>query len=127
MHKPSVTGLLPPLRIWAISVLGCVSIIPLLVGPIITGVLVDQGGLTDSAAGLTAGFRAIGGVSIALICALAMHHLPLRRLAVAGLVLAVAGNLGAAFYYEKQTLFYTLRILSAFGDVAINIGLDENI
>ena len=34
---------LPGSRIWGISVLGCTSIIPLLIGPIIVGVLVDFG------------------------------------------------------------------------------------
>ncbi len=109
---------LPGARIWALSILGCTSIIPLLVGPIIIGVLVDFGGYTDRAAGLSAGFGAIGGVTIALICALTMHHLPLRTLAIAGLCLAVAGNLGAAIFYQQQGLFYALRVLGAFGDGA---------
>ena len=96
---------LPGARIWGISVLGCTSIIPLLIGPIIVGVLVDFGGYTDSAAGLTAGFGAIGGVTIALICALTMHHLPLRTLAIAGLCVSGAGNLAQALFYEQQSLF----------------------
>ena len=109
---------LPGARIWGISVLGCTSIIPLLIGPIIVGVLVDFGGYTDTAAGLTAGFGAIGGVTIALICALTMHHLPLRTLAIAGLCVSGTGNLGAALLYEQQSLFYALRVLGAFGDGA---------
>ena len=111
-------ALLPGPRTWAIAVLGCISIIPVLIGPIITGVLVDFGGFTDRTAGLTSGFGAIGSVSIALICALTMHHLPLRRLAMTGLTVAAVSNFGAAFFYSQQEVFYLLRGINAFADGA---------
>lgn len=111
-------ALLPGPGIWGLSVLGCIALMPLLSGPIITGVLVDYGGFTDRAAGLTAGFGAIGTVAISLICALTMHHLPLRNLAMAGLGLAIFGNVGAALFHQQQGLFYALRVFSAFGDGA---------
>ncbi len=110
--------LLPNPRIWGIALLGCISIMPVLVGPIITGVLVDFGGFSDRAAGLTAGFGGIGSVSIALICALTMHHLPLRTLAMSGLAVAALSNTGAAFLYTEREVFYVLRGVNAFADGA---------
>ena len=110
--------MMPSARLWLIGLLGCVTVIPILVGAIITGVLVDYGGFSDRAAGLTSGFGAIGSVTIALVCALFMHRLPLRKLALSGLLLAVATNLGAAFLYEDRALFYGLRALNALGDGA---------
>jgi hypothetical protein len=43
---------LPRPRLWGVALLGCISILPVLLAPIITGVLVDFGGFTDRAAGL---------------------------------------------------------------------------
>jgi DHA1 family inner membrane transport protein len=109
---------LPGPRIWASAVLGCVTLIPILIGPIITGVLVDSGGFSDSAAGMTSAYGAIGSVSIALLCALFMHRLPLRRLASAGLLVAASANAAAAFSYEQLPLFYALRALNALAEGA---------
>ncbi len=111
--------MLPGSRIWGVALLGCTSIIPILIGPIIVGVLVDYGGFTPSAAGLTSGYGAIGSVAVALVCALTMHRLPLRKLAFWGLCLAALSNLGAAFYFREQEIFFALRILSALGDGAL--------
>ncbi|MEL7043709.1 MAG: MFS transporter [Pseudomonadota bacterium] len=109
---------LPPPTTWATALLGCVTLIPILIGPVITGVLVDSGGLSDSQAGMTSGFGAVGSVSIALTCALFMHRLPLRRLAAGGLLLAIACNTAAAFSYTDLKLFYAFRALNALGEGA---------
>ncbi len=109
---------IPGPAVWASAFLGCTTLIPILIGPIITGVLVDAGGFSDSAAGMTGGFGAIGSVTVALGCALFMHRLPLRRLALGGLALALLANTGAAFGYEQRSLFYGLRALSALGEGA---------
>ena len=95
-------SLLPAPRLWAVSLLGCIAILPVLVAPIITGVLVDFGGFSDRAAGLTGGFGAIGSVTIAIICALNMHRLPLRRLAMVGVSLAAITNISCALFYEQH-------------------------
>ncbi|MEM8943467.1 MAG: MFS transporter, partial [Pseudomonadota bacterium] len=108
----------PPASIWASAILGCVTLIPILIGPIIVGVLVDYGGLTDTQAGLTSGYGAIGSVSIALLCALTMHRLPLRKLAYAGLTVAIVTNVLAAYQIESLPLFYALRALNTFGEGA---------
>lgn len=110
--------MLPAPAIWASAILGCVTLIPILIGPIIVGVLVDYGGLTDTQAGLTSGYGAIGSVSIALICALTMHRPPLRKLAYAGLTVAIITNVLAAYQMESLSLFYALRALNTFGEGA---------
>lgn len=111
--------MLPGARLWGIAILGCVSIFPILIGPIIMGVLVDYGDFTDSAAGMTAGYGALGSVCVALICALFMHRLPLRKLAIGGLVLAMVTNYGAALSHDQLQLFYAIRVLNAIGDGAL--------
>ncbi|MEM9257942.1 MAG: MFS transporter [Pseudomonadota bacterium] len=108
--------MLPAPAVWAGSLLGCVTLIPILIGPIIVGVLVDYGGLSDTQAGVTAGYSAIGSVSAALVCALNMHRLPLRRLAIGGLLLAMIVNVLAALSLDHLSLFYGLRALAALGE-----------
>ncbi|MEM0954040.1 MAG: MFS transporter [Pseudomonadota bacterium] len=110
--------LLPRGQIWALALMGCIVLLPLLMGPIIVGVLVDYGGFSDRAAGFTAGFGAIGSVLIALICALTIHRLPLRRLALIGISAAALTNGASALMYEQHELFYLLRVINSFGDGA---------
>lgn len=111
--------MLPAPRLWGLALLGCTSLLPILFGPIITGVLVDYGGFTNTAAGLTAGYGAIGSVAIALLCALNMHRLPLLPLAAWGVVLALIANLAAAKFYTNIELFYVCRVITSIGDGAI--------
>ncbi|EED33348.1 transporter, major facilitator family [gamma proteobacterium NOR5-3] len=111
--------MLPGPRLWALALLGCTSIIPILIGPIIIGVLVDFGAFSDRDAGLTAGYGAIGSVVVALVCALNMHRLPLRKLAVWGVCLAAAAHLAAAFAYESHGIFYVCRTAGSIGDGAV--------
>ncbi|MEM9387327.1 MAG: MFS transporter [Pseudomonadota bacterium] len=110
--------MIPGPAIWAASLIGCVALIPILIGPIIIGVLVDFGGLTDTQAGVTSAYGAIGTVTVALICALRMHRLPLRRLATMGLGAAIVTNVVTALSYENLALFYSLRMLNALGEGA---------
>lgn len=110
--------MLPRPAIWGLALLGCTCLIPILIGPVITGVLVDFGGFSPAQAGMTSGYGSIGSVCVALICALTMHRLPLRRLALAGLCLAVAANTLAALLYENIVAFYSLRALNALGEGA---------
>ncbi|GAB5415486.1 MAG: hypothetical protein Cons2KO_30890 [Congregibacter sp.] len=92
---------------------------PILIGPIITGVLVDYGGFSNKAAGLTAGYGSIGAVAVALLCALNMHRLPLRPLAFCGAFMALGANLVAAKFYATLEVFYVCRVIAALGDGAI--------
>jgi hypothetical protein len=110
---------LPAPRYWGLALLGCTGIIPILIGPIIIGVLVDYGGFSDREAGLTTGYGALGSVAVALTCALNIHRLPLRWLGLFGALLAATAHFGAASFYEHRTLFYSLRLLGAVGDGAI--------
>lgn len=109
----------PTFKQWGLALLGCISIIPVLIGPIITGVLVDYGGFTNTEAGLTAGYSAIGSVAVAVLCALNMHRLPLRRLATVGTLSLAISNLAGAMLYSDLPFFYSTRVLAAFGAGAL--------
>ncbi|MFT4822816.1 MAG: MFS family permease [Halioglobus sp.] len=111
-------SIIPAARIWWTSVLGCICLMPLLLAPVITGILVDFGGMTVTQAGLTAGYAAMGSVTIALICSLFMHRLPLRKLAFAGIALSAITNIVSAYVYDQHTLFYFMRALNSLGDGA---------
>jgi hypothetical protein len=111
--------IMPRPLIWGRAVLGCIAIIPLLIAPNITGIMVDHGGMTPGQAGLIPGYSALGAVTMALVCALFMHHLPLQKLAAAGLLLAAATNAASAYSYQQHEVFYLLRTLNGFGDGAI--------
>ena len=119
MHIMTPIQAHPPGKIWISALLGCFSVVPLLIGPIITGVLIDAGDFSNREAGLTAAFGAIGTVSVALLCALTMHHLSLRYLAIFGLFLAAPANIGAALLYDHHQAFFALRTITAFGDGAV--------
>jgi len=112
-------SIIPRPLIWGRAVLGCIAIIPLLIAPNITGIMVDHGGMTPGQAGLIPGYSALGAVTMALICALFMHHLPLQKLAAAGLLLAAVTNAASAYSYQQHEIFYLLRTLNGFGDGAI--------
>ncbi|EED34855.1 transporter, major facilitator family [Luminiphilus syltensis NOR5-1B] len=114
-----ITDNLPAPRFWGMAILGCVAVIPILIGPIITGVLVDYGDFSDSQAGMTSGYGAMGSIVIAFLCALTMHRLPLKTLAVTGISVAMVTNVGAAYCYDQLHLFYGLRVINAIGDGAI--------
>ena len=63
------------------SVIGTISILPLLILPAMIGILVDQSALSESFAGWSASVNFFGGALIAILMAFRMHRLDLRKTA----------------------------------------------
>jgi predicted MFS family arabinose efflux permease len=104
------------IRIIRLSLLGSVSILPLLVLPTMVGALVDYAGFTESEAGWVAALGGMGGALAAIVIALRIRHLDPRKLAVVGLI-ALALFDAASMLVGKLPvwMFLTLRALSGVG------------
>ncbi|MDH5499839.1 MAG: hypothetical protein OEY72_01910, partial [Gammaproteobacteria bacterium] len=76
----------------AYSVIGTVTLMPLLVLPAMVGVLVDEAGMSEPFAGWVASFNFFGGALIALLMALRIHRLDLRRIAMIGLCISILAD-----------------------------------
>ncbi len=107
------------IRIIRLSLLGSVSILPLLVLPTMVGALVDYAGFTESEAGWVAALGGMGGALAAIVIALRIRHLDPRKLAVVGLI-ALALFDAASMLVGKLPvwMFLTLRALSGVGGAA---------
>lgn len=97
------------------SVIGTISLIPLLVLPAMIGTLVDETTLSEAQAGWSASLNFFGGAAAALFMAMRMHRLDLRRVAVLGFAVAAAGDLASAFCGNQVTLFLPIRLLAGIG------------
>jgi predicted MFS family arabinose efflux permease len=109
-----------PARTAAIATLGAVALFPLLVLPIIVGGFVDHIGMSESQAGWATATGALGAALAAIPVALTIHHLDLRRLATAGLiVMAIADGLSIAALSIPVETFFALRFLSGVGAAGV--------
>lgn len=98
-----------------LSVIGVITLMPLLVLPALVGTLVDETVLTETQAGWSASLNFLGGALIAGLMALRMHHLDLRRVTVFGFLLAAAGDALSGFTTDHVTLFMVIRFLTGIG------------
>ena len=97
------------------SVTGTISLMPLLVLPAMIGTLVDETMLSEAQAGWSASINFFGGAAAALVMALRMHRLDLRRVAILGFALAAVGDLVSAFSGNHATLFLLIRLAAGVG------------
>ncbi|MEM6833024.1 MAG: MFS transporter [Pseudomonadota bacterium] len=105
-------------RFFAISVIGTVALLPLLILPAMVGVLVDEGGLSEAQAGWLSSAGAFGGAGVSFLMALRMHHIHPRRVAAVMLLLAIFLDGISAFVIGPDPLFYAVRILSGLTTTA---------
>jgi predicted MFS family arabinose efflux permease len=105
----------------AYSVIGTVTLMPLLVLPAMVGVLVDEAGMTQAFAGWVASFNFFGGALIALLMALRMHRLNLRRIAALGLCISILADTLSAFVATPNAWFLLLRFLAGLAAGAAHI------
>ncbi|MDH4048557.1 MAG: MFS transporter [Gammaproteobacteria bacterium] len=96
----------------AYSVIGTVTLMPLLVLPAMVGVLVDEAGMSEPFAGWVASFNFFGGALIALLMALRIHRLDLRRIAMIGLCISILADTLSAFVAAPDGWFLLLRFVT---------------
>jgi len=98
------------------AVLGSVSLMPLLVLPLVVGGFVDYLTFTESEAGYLASAGFLGSAVAAIVISLRIHHLDLRRLARAGLLVLIACDAVSIFAADLDTwAFVAVRFLSGAG------------
>ena len=103
-------------RIFALSILGSVAIVPLLVLPVMVGSFVDYLGMTESIAGWAASASFLGGALAAFVLSLRIHQLDLRRLAWAGLLVMLVCDAACIAAASLPTwTFFALRFFSGVG------------
>jgi predicted MFS family arabinose efflux permease len=99
-------------RFTVFSVIGSVTLMPLLVLPAMIGVLVDQADMSESLAGWSASLNFAGSACIGLLMSLRIHHLNLRQVATLALALAVIADLASAFTAGPTTTFLVVRTIA---------------
>jgi len=99
----------------AYSVIGTITLMPLLVLPAMIGVLVDNAGMSDSTAGWSASVGFLASAIAGLMMSLRIHHLDLRRVAVVTLLLAIVADLASAATAGDSMMFFVARALSGIG------------
>jgi predicted MFS family arabinose efflux permease len=97
------------------SVIGTISLMPLLVLPAMIGTLVDETALGEGLAGWSASLNFFGGAAAALLMALRMHRLDLRRVALLAFAVAAAGDLASAFTANHAAIFLPIRLVAGIG------------
>ncbi len=85
---------------------------PLLVLPAMIGVLVDNAGMSDSAAGWSASANFLSSAVIGLLMAVRVHHVNLRQVATFALAVAAVADIVSAFTAGETTAFFAARILA---------------
>lgn len=103
-------------RTTALALLGCVTLLPLLILPLMVGGFVDYLGLEENQAGWLASAGFLGAALAALLLAFRMHHLDLVRLAFFSLLLMIIADALSAFTgAETRAWLAALRFLSGLG------------
>jgi predicted MFS family arabinose efflux permease len=104
---------IPHLRHFAaFSIVGTVTLMPLLVLPAMIGVLVDNAGMSDSSAGWSASANFLASAVIGLLISVRVHHLNLRQVASFALAVAAVADIVSAFTAGESTMFFAARILA---------------
>jgi predicted MFS family arabinose efflux permease len=96
----------------AFSVIGTVTLMPLLVLPAMIGVLVDNAGLSDSSAGWSASAHFLASAVVGLAISVRVHHLSLRRVATVALAVAAAADVASALTAGENSAFFAARIVA---------------
>lgn len=99
-------------RFLAFSIVGTVTLMPLLVLPAMIGVLVDNAGMSDSTAGWSASVNFFSSAVVGLLMAVRVHRMNLRQVATVALALAAVADLISAFTAGETTAFFAARILA---------------
>jgi len=96
----------------AFSIIGSVTLLPLLVLPAMIGVLVDNAGMSDSSAGWSASANFLATAVIGLLISVRIHRLNLRQIATFALAIAAVADIVSAFTAGESTSFFAARIVA---------------
>ncbi|MSQ98253.1 MAG: MFS transporter [Xanthomonadales bacterium] len=107
--------MLPLRRFGLLSVIGCITLMPLLVLPAMVGTLIDETTLTETQAGWSASLNFLGGAIIAGLMALRMHRLDLSKVAAIGLLVAAIGDGLSGFSTGHAPVFLFARFCTGVG------------
>ena len=107
--------MLPLRRFGLLSVIGSITLMPLLVLPAMVGTLIDETTLTEAQAGWSASLNFFGGAIIAGLMALRMHRLDLSKVAAIGLLVAAIGDGLAGFSTGHAPVFLFVRFCTGVG------------
>ena len=108
------------LRTVLLALLGSVSLMPLLVLPVMVGGFVDYLGMTQSGAGWAASAGFLGSATGAILVALRIHHLDLRKIALAGLIVMIICDTASMIAASLPGwLFLVLRFGTGVGSAAV--------
>ena len=114
--------ILPNLRRFlALSVIGSIALMQLLVLPALVGVLVDNAGMSDAGAGWAASANFLASAIVGLLLALRVHRINLRRVAKVALVVAIAADLASAATAGESAGFFAARILAGLALGAVYV------
>jgi predicted MFS family arabinose efflux permease len=102
-------------RFGVYAILGCVTLLNLLVLPAMVGVLTDDTILTEAQSGWAASVNFLAASMVALFMALRMHRLHLRQVAIAGLLLAAASDITSAYAADSLYPFLASRFMAGMG------------
>ena len=97
------------------SILGCLTLLNLLVLPAMVGVLTDGSALTEAQSGWAASANFTAASLAALVLAFRIHGLDLRQVAIAGMLLAAGSDLAAAFAGHHFFGFMLTRFVAGLG------------
>jgi len=95
---------------FAFSIIGTVTLMPLLVLPAMVGVLVDNAAMSESSAGFSASANFMASAVVGLILSVRMHHLNIRKLSTIVFSIAVLADVMSAFTAGDSVYFFTARI-----------------
>jgi len=99
-------------RFSAFSIIGTITLMPLLVLPAMIGVLVDNAGMSEQWAGWSASANFLASAIVGLFIALRVHRLNLRALCTWALTIAIAADLASGFTAGSTMVFFAARIVA---------------
>ena len=107
---------IPHLRyLAAFSLIGTISLLPLLTLPAMIGLLVDDAGMSDSSAGWLVSANFFASAIASLIVALRVHHLNLRHTTMLALVIAIVADSLSAAAAGETVVFFVARVVAGLG------------
>jgi predicted MFS family arabinose efflux permease len=102
-------------HILLISLLGCLTLLPLLILPTLIGAMVDVWGMSEEAAGWSASLNFFGAAFSSLILATRIHHVSLRKVALWGMFATALLDFASGLTGDHLNGFLLARFCAGIG------------